>query len=215
MGVNEKINVWVVEDDAQYRAALVRVLDAQQSLRCAKSFSNAEEAIACFDTDDAPQVILMDIVLPGLTGIEAIRRIRPVSPSTAVLILTNYEENDKIFNAILAGASGYLLKTSPPDEILRSIHEALHGGAPLNGQIAKRVLDRFTELSIPKGSYGLTDREKKILKLMADGRIKKEIAEELMVSYHTVDTYTRNIYEKLQVHNQSSAVAIAVKNHLL
>jgi len=211
----ERINVWVVEDDKEYRSVLARVLNSQADLACPRSFVRAEEAIECFDSDDPPEVLLMDIVLPGISGTEAIGRIKPISPSTTIVILTNYAEDEKILKAICAGASGYLLKTSHPEEIARSIREAMSGGAAMNPQIAKRVFNMFAELAKPKGEYGLTSRERQVLKLMTDGLTKKEIAEPLFISYHTVDTYLKNIYEKLHVHTRTGAVAKVLKEHIL
>jgi DNA-binding NarL/FixJ family response regulator len=126
-------------------------------------------------------------------------------------MLTVFDDHEKVFKAVCAGASGYLLKASPVDRIVESIHEALGGGAPMSPRVAKSVLEMFGKLAQPQGDYGLTDREQEVLKLMTEGMVKKEIAVRLSVSYHTVDTHVRNIYTKLHVHSFTEAVARALK----
>jgi len=209
------IAVWVVEDDALFRSSLVRVINRAQGLICEQEFGSCEDAIAALETERPPHVVLMDIVLPGMDGIEGASRVRSLSPRTDVLMLTNYAENDKIFKALCAGASGYLLKTSPPEEIKKAVMEVVDGGAPMNAQIARKVLDMFTGLAVPSENYGLTEREREILGLMVDGHAKKKIAEVLFLSYFTVDTHIKNIYSKLHVHSRSGAVAKVFKEHLL
>ncbi|RYD17563.1 MAG: response regulator transcription factor, partial [Verrucomicrobiaceae bacterium] len=162
-----------------------------------------------------PDVILLDVGLPGMDGIEGLRRFREAAPGTALLILTVFEDDGKILRAICAGASGYLLKTAPVEEITAAIHDVLAGGSPMNSRIARRVLTMFSQLVPAKKDYGLTAREKGILQLMVDGNIKKEIAALLDVSVHTVNTHMRHIYEKLQVHTGTKAVAKALQERLL
>lgn len=209
------LGVWVVEDDALFRTSLVSVISRTPGLLCEHDFASCEEALTVLEIESPPQVVLMDIVLPGMDGIEGARRVKSLSPRTDVVMLTNYAENDKIFKALCAGASGYLLKTSPPEEIKRAIQEAADGGAPMNAQIARKVLDMFTGLAAPSGNYGLTERENQILKLMVDGQSKKKIAETLFISYFTVDTHIKNIYSKLHVHSRTGAVAKVFKEHIL
>jgi DNA-binding NarL/FixJ family response regulator len=209
------IEVWVVEDDPLFRSTLTRVINKTNGLHCAGSYSNCEEAIASLEEDSPPQVVLMDIVLPGMDGIDGAARIRSLSPGTDVVILTNYADNDKIFRALCNGASGYLLKTSPATEIKTAILEVVSGGAPMNAQIARKVLDMFAGLAAPTENYGLTQREKEILKLVVDGESKKRIAELLFISFFTVDTHIKNIYAKLQVHSRSGAVTKVLKEHLV
>ena len=161
-----------------------------------------------------PDVVLLDVELPGLNGLEAVKRIKSISPSTRVIMLTVFDDHDKIFKAICAGASGYLLKTSPVEKIIESIREAQDGGAPMTPRVARSVLDMFMRTSSPHEDYGLTTREQSILELMTKGLIKKEIADRLSVSYHTVDTHLRNIYAKLHVHTRTGAVSKALKERL-
>jgi DNA-binding NarL/FixJ family response regulator len=208
------ITVWLVEDNETFRNTVARALMHVPGIECAHCFPNAEEALDALEAGAVADVILLDVELPGMSGIDAVRRIRALSPSTRVIMLTVVDSHNRIFNAICAGASGYLLKTSPAQKIVEAIQEAKDGGAPMTPQIARSVLDMFARVSVPQQDYGLTSREKKILELMVDGLIKKEIAEHLALSYHTVDTHLRNIYAKLHVHTRTGAVAKAVKERL-
>jgi DNA-binding NarL/FixJ family response regulator len=208
------VSVWLVEDNHAFRGTVARVLSRVEGLECAQQFSNAEDALDAMLGGGVPDVILLDVELPGQNGIEAVKKIKSVSPSTRVVMLTVFDDHEKIFKAICAGASGYLLKTSPVDRIVESIHEALTGGAPMAPRVASSVLQMFSQMAQPRQDYGLTAREQKILELMTQGLIKKEIADNLALSYHTVDTHLRNIYTKLHVHNRSGAVAKAFKERL-
>ena len=207
-------NVWLVEDNHRFRKTVASVIDEVAGLKCSGMFSNAEDLLAALNGGGVPDVILLDVELPGQNGIEAVRKIKSICPSTRVVMLTVFDDHQKVFKAICAGASGYLLKTAAVEQIVESIREALGGGAPMTPRVAKSVLDMFGELARPKGDYGLTDREQEVLRLMTEGLIKKEIAEHLAVTFHTVDMHMRNIYTKLHVHNSNSAVALALKNRL-
>jgi DNA-binding NarL/FixJ family response regulator len=152
-----------------------------------------------------------------MSGIEGIRHIKAVSPATHVIMLTVFDDQEKVFKAICAGASGYLLKTADEDAVAGAIHEVLQGGAPINPRVARLVLNMFASRSAPPAAqnYGLSDREREVLELMVQGLVKKEVAERLHVSYHTVDNHFRSIYTKLQVHTRGGAVARAVSEHLV
>jgi DNA-binding NarL/FixJ family response regulator len=208
------ITVWLVEDNHIFRKTVARVLNEVEGVECSQHFSNAEDALGALLAGAVPDVVLLDVELPGKSGIEAVSQIKAISPSTRVVMLTVFEDHEKVFKAICAGASGYLLKTSPIERIVESVHEALDGGAPMTPRVAKSVLDMFARLSRPKHDYGLTRQEQKILELMAQGLIKKEIAERLAISYHTVDTHLRNIYTKLHVNTRTGAVAKALQERL-
>jgi len=208
------VSVWLVEDNHTFRTTVARVLGKVAGLDCARQFPNAEDALDALLGGGVPDVILLDVELPGQNGIEAVRKIKAICPSTRVVMLTVFEDHEKVFKAICAGASGYLLKTSPVERIVESIHEALAGGAPMTPRVAKSVLEMFSQLVQPKQDYGLTAREQEILELMTRGLAKKEIADRLSVSYHTVDTHMRNIYSKLHVHSFTGAVARALKERL-
>lgn len=212
---SKKINIWVVEDNLQYRKSLVGLIDATEGMRCEKSFISAEEAIVCLSKGFKPEVILLDIGLPGMNGIEGIEKFKHISPSTLIVILTIYDDNDKVFDAICAGASGYLLKDSSPEKIIDAIKEVLAGGAPMNMKIAHKVLDLFAQFKKKKSDYGLTDREKEILHLMVDGLTKQQIADRLFLSFHTVNTHLKNIYTKLHVNSISGAVSKVYKENIL
>lgn len=210
-----EISVWLVEDDERFRINMRDLVNESAGLTCDLAVSSCEEALTRLESDAAPDILLMDIGLPGLDGIEGIRRVKSIAPSIQVIMLTVFDDNDKIFRAICAGASGYLLKSAAPDDIIGSLTEILKGGAPINAQIARKVLDMFADIAAPKGDYEITNAEKEILHLLVQGNPKKQIAHDLGVSFHTVDTHLRNIYTKLQVHSRSEAVAKALKARLL
>ena len=213
--VSDKIDVWMVEDNSEFRSSIFELINETDSMKCTKAFSSCEEAIACLEQDEVPGVILMDIGLPGMNGVEGVKMVKVLSPSTDVIMLTIYDDDENVFRAICSGASGYLLKNAPADGILGAIREVLEGGAPMNAGIARRVLEMFAKFSNPKAEYGLTQREKEILHLLIDGLTMMQIADKLFVSYHTIDTHLRNIYAKLHVHSRSGAVAKALKEHLI
>jgi DNA-binding NarL/FixJ family response regulator len=209
------ITVWLVEDNETFRNTVRRILNQSSIVECPHCFSNAEETLEALQEGAVADVILMDVELPGVNGIEAARRIKSMSPATLIIMLTVFDSHDKIFKAICAGASGYLLKTSSSERIIESIQEVFAGGAPMTPQVARSVLDMFARSAgTPHQDYGLTAREQKILELMIQGLIKKEIADQLSLSYHTVDTHLRNIYTKLHVHTRTGAVAKALKERL-
>ena len=213
-GAQPVITVWMVEDNETFRNTVARALARVPMIECSHRFPNAEEALDALEGGAVPNVILLDVELPGINGVAAVARIKSLSPSTRIIMFTVVDSHDKIFNAICAGASGYLLKTSPAQKIVEAIQEVHHGGAPMTPQVARSVLDMFARRSAPQLDYGLTEREQEILEWMVNGMIKKEIADKLSISYHTVDTHLRNIYTKLHVHTRGGAVAKAVKERL-
>lgn len=210
----EPINVWLVEDNHTFRKMVARVLSEVEGVACSEHFPRAEEALDALLGGGVPDVILLDVELPGKSGIEAVAEIKSICPSTRVVMLTVFDDHDKVFKAICAGASGYLLKTAALERIVESIQEAYEGGAPMAPQVARYVLETFARLGQPKQDYGLTGREQLMLELMASGLIKKEIAGQLGISFHTVDTHLRNIYTKLHVHTRGGAVAKALQERL-
>ena len=212
---DQEISIWVVEDDDLYRETISALISETGGMRCDHSFGTLEEALQALGEEYAPEIILMDIGLPGIDGIKGSMLVKEVSPATDVIILTIHGDDDKVFQAICAGASGYLLKSATPEEVVQAISDVLGGGAPLSPQIARKVLERFSLLMGPRGSSDLTRRESEILKLMVEGLTKRGIAERLFLSYYTVDTHIKNIYAKLHVHSRSGAVARALKENLL
>jgi DNA-binding NarL/FixJ family response regulator len=209
------IPVWLIEDNATFRRAVSRVLEQSGEIHCAGSFGRCEDALAALARDHAPKLILLDIGLPGMSGIDGIPLLRQRAPGALILVLTVFDDDEKIFRAICAGACGYLLKTAASEELVQAIREALAGGAPMNARIARRVLDMFARLAPPRGDYGLSPREKEILEATVQGRTKKEIAALLDLSFHTVDSHLRHIYQKLEVNTRTGAVAKALKEKLV
>lgn len=207
--------VWIVEDNDAFRDNIAELVRQTPGLRHERSFSSCEEVLAELDHSSIPDLILMDIGLPGMNGIEGVKRIKALSPEIRVIMLTVFDENETIFRAICAGASGYLLKSDSTEKIILSLQEVLSGGAPMNAQIARKVIDMFSRFAVPKGDYGLTNREREILQALVDGLAKKQIADKLFLSFHTIDMHMRGIYSKLQVHSRSSAVAKALRENLL
>jgi DNA-binding NarL/FixJ family response regulator len=201
--------VWLVEDNHLFRQGLAKLIDGSDDLACPMAVSTCEEALDALDAGSPPDIVLMDIGLPGMSGIDGTREIKRRSPATRVIMLTVQEEDASVFRAICAGASGYLLKPTAAERIVEAIRNVRKGAAPINGYIARKILEMFSRFTPPptEQSYGLTKREKQILALLVDGLTMKQIAQELTVSYHTIDTHLRNIYEKLHVHSRSAAVA--------
>lgn len=185
--------IWLVEDNHRFRENIRDLINESPGLSCVLAVPSCEEALESLDTEAAPNIVLMDIGLPGIDGIEGIRRAKAAQPSIQVIILTVFDDHEKIFEAICAGASGYLLKSARPDDIIRSLKEILDGGAPINAHIARKMLTMFTDMAAPKGDYEITPAEKEILSLLVEGNPKKQIAQDLGVSFHTVDSHLRNI----------------------
>jgi len=216
MILKKKIEIIIIEDNTLFRKTLTDFINLSNEMNCSYNFISCEDAISVMEQEALdPDIILLDIGLPGMTGIEGIVHLKNVSPSSKVIILTIRDDDESIFKAICSGASGYLLKDSTSDKILEAVREVLNGGAPMNSSIAARVLKMFKDFAPGQGDYSLTKREKEILKLLVDGLSKNNIAEKLFLSYHTVDAHIRKIYEKLEVHSASSAVAKALKENLI
>jgi DNA-binding NarL/FixJ family response regulator len=207
--------VWLVEDNEFFRETIQSLLNATSSFCCPQAFSRCEDCLSAMEQEILPDVILLDIGLPGMDGIEGLKHLHRISPSAKVIILTVYDDNEKVFAALCAGASGYLLKDSPKEKLLEAITEVLQGGAPMNPAIARKVLTMFSDLHGTKQDYGLTAREKEILQMMVSGHTKKKIADKMFLSYHTVNAHIRNIYGKLQVNTLGGAVSKAYKENLL
>jgi DNA-binding NarL/FixJ family response regulator len=215
MAKSERTTVWLIEDNAAYRGAVARAIDSAPHLVCPRQFTTCEEALDALGDGLTPDVVLLDVGLPGMSGLDGIGRIRELAPQTQIVVLTVFEDDEKIVRAICAGAAGYLLKVSPVEQITAAIDEVRRGGSPMSARVARRMLQKFTELSAPPGDYGLSERERQILDLLVRGHIKKEIAKELALSVHTVDSHLRNIYEKLHVNTRAGAVAKAVRERLV
>jgi DNA-binding NarL/FixJ family response regulator len=211
----DDIGVWVVEDDQAFRSGLQELLRTTPGMRCEHTFRRCEDALEALRENGPPQVMLVDIGLPGMSGIEGIRRMKELSPATEFVVLTIHEERQSVFDAICAGATGYLVKNLPPETIIEKITESAHGGAPMDPLIARRVLELVAGEGGRGEAYGLTEREQEILTLMVKGLTRVEIAERLFVSPPTVNTHSSNIYQKLHVHTRGGAVAKALKERLV
>jgi DNA-binding NarL/FixJ family response regulator len=211
----DTIHLWIIEDHKTYGERLARALNRLEGIACTQRFTACEDAFAALTTEPPPQVLLLDVGLPGVSGLEGIARLRQLAPNAAIVILTVFEEDDKIFRAICAGAAGYLLKTSSTDDIAAAIRSAAAGGSPINPHIARRVLEMFSKANAPHKDYGLTPRELDILKLLVSGSTIKDAAAQLGIGYYTADEYIRSVYVKLQVRSRGSAIAKAVKEGLV
>lgn len=207
--------VWLVEDHKSYGERLQRELNRLDDIECPRRFTSCEAALTALPQHDAPQVLLLDVELPGMSGIEAITPLRQQAPHTALVILTVFEDDGKIFRAICAGATGYLLKAASIEDIAAAVRSAAAGGSPITPTIARRVLEMFSKANPPQRDYGLSPREKEILQLLVQGKSTKEAAHELGISFHTADEYIRGVYEKLQVRSRGSAVAKALNEKLV
>ncbi len=201
------ITVSVVEDDARVRASLARLIDRSARFRCVSQHPSAENALDELPAAK-PGVVLMDVNLPGMSGVECVRRLKPLLPETQIVMLTVYEDSDLILAALAAGATGYLLKRTTPGELIAGIRDVHNGGSPMTSHIARKVVQSFRTSADPVASPEvLSPREQEVLELLARGYLYKEIAGALSISYDTVHTYVRRIYEKLQVHSRTEAVA--------
>ncbi|TAL03789.1 MAG: response regulator transcription factor [Verrucomicrobia bacterium] len=201
------ITVSIVEDQEPLRATLARMLNRAEGFECVSQYGSAEEALKDLPKVK-PEVVLMDINLPGINGVECVRQLKQLLPAVQVMMLTVYEDTENIFNALAAGASGYMLKRTPRAELLEAIREVHRGGSPMTTHIARMVVQSFLKpVTKPETTAELSPREKEVLDCLAQGLMYKEIAEKIGVTYETVHTYIRRIYEKLQVRTRTEAVA--------
>jgi DNA-binding NarL/FixJ family response regulator len=211
----ETLKVAIIEDVRSLRDGLRMLIDGTDGFSCVGSFRTMEEALEKIEAHP-PDVVLADIGLPGMSGIDGVRLMKERNPSLTVLMLTVYEDNERIFDALCAGACGYLVKKTPPARLLDSIREATNGGSPMSPEIARRVVNLFREIQPPeRADYKLTPHELRLLTLMVEGHSYKTAAIELGVSLNTVCFHIKQIYEKMQVHSKSEAVAKALRNRLV
>ena len=209
------IKTAVVEDMKDIREGLTTLINFTEGFRCTGSYRSMEEALARL-SDEVPDVLLSDIGLPGMSGIKGIRIIKERYPEMQILMLTVYDDDDRIFDALCAGASGYLLKRTPPAKLLENIREAMSGGSPVSPEVATRVIKFFREFHLPdRTDYELTPHETRLLKLLTEGYNYTTAAEKLGVSYNTIKFHVRHIFEKLQVHTKSEAVIKAMRDRLV
>ena len=200
------IKVAIVEDSDKIREGLTGIIDGSDGFECSAAYESAEEALR-FLPAYKPDVVLMDIQLPRMSGIECVEKLKMQNPDIQVMMLTVYEDDEKVFKSILAGASGYILKRTPPAELLEAIRELHEGGSPMSDQIARKVVQAFQQMGkSSKETENLSSREMEILSYLAKGYNDKEIADKLFLSIKTVRTHLRNIYKKLHVRSRTEAV---------
>jgi DNA-binding NarL/FixJ family response regulator len=199
------IQVAIVEDIREIREGLQMLINFSDGFNCSQVYGSAEEALAALPVQK-PDVVLMDINLPGMSGVECVRRLKPLCPDTQFIMSTVYEDDENIFESLKAGATGYLLKKTVPARILEAITEVHQGGSPMSTQIARRIIGTFQKKDAITAADELTSREKEILKSLSEGLRYKEIAEKFRISIETVRSHARNIYEKLQVQSRTEAL---------
>lgn len=205
----------IIEDQRRTREGLRWLIEGSDGFECVADWNSMEAALTA---PCSPQlhVILLDLGLPGMSGIQGISHLRDLYPETRMVVLTVYEDNERIFDALCAGAAGYLLKTTPPAKLIEALRDAVAGGAPMSSEIARRVVELFRRFRPPeKAQYDLTPHELRLLKLLVEGYSYKSAAVELGVTIHTIGFHVQNIYGKLRVHSKSEAVARALREHLL
>jgi DNA-binding NarL/FixJ family response regulator len=201
------IRVSLVEDNARFRGGLEKLIRSSPGFVCASVHATGESAVADMPAAQ-PQVVLMDVNLPGMNGVECVRLLKPLLPQTQIMMLTVYEHTELIFQALSAGATGYLLKQTPPGHLLNAIRDVHQGGSPMSSHIARKIVAAFQQPAAPaKGMENLTPREQEVLDLLSKGFLYKEIGDALHISYDTVHAHIRRIYEKLQVRSRTEAVA--------
>ena len=209
------IEVAIVEDRREIRESLALLIGGTEGFKCIGSYRSMEEALDKLKHHQ-PHLLLSDIGLPGMSGIEGVAILKELYPDLLILMLTVYDDDERIFDAMCAGASGYLLKKTPPARLLDSLREVASGGAPMSPEVARRVVALFREIRPPeRADYELTPHETRLLKLLVQGHNYKTAATELGVTVHTVSFHLRSIYEKLQVHSKSEAVAKALRDGLV
>lgn len=207
--------VVLIEDMREVREGLSALISGTNGYQCVAAYGMMETALARIGSDQ-PDIVLTDLGLPGMSGIEGIGRLRDILPDVPILALTIYDNDEQIFNALCRGANGYLLKNTPPARLLDALREAAEGGSPISPAIAARVIKLFREFRPPeKADYHLTPQETQLLKLLVEGHHKKTAAREMGISFHTVSFHLKNIYEKLQVHSKTEAVAKALRERLV
>lgn len=209
------IKVAIIEDRREIREGLAMLIGGTEGYACTGSYRSMEEALACIGRE-LPDVVLSDIGLPGMDGIQGIKHLKERHPDLLILMLSVYDDDDRIFDALCAGACGYLLKKTPPVRLIESLKEAVTGGSPMSPEVARRVISIFRDFHPPeRADYQLTPHETRLLKLLVEGHNYKTAALELNVSINTISFHIKRIYEKLQVHSKSEAVAKALQHRLI
>ena len=211
----ETLRIAIIEDERDIREGLRSLVNFTPDFKCVGDFRSMEDALRAIYLSP-PDLVLTDIGLPNMNGIDGTRLLREKFPDLPIIVFTVHDEDDKIFQALCAGANGYLLKNTPPEVIINSIKEVIGGGSPMSPNVARRVVNLFRQFAPPeKSEIYLTEQEKKILKMLTEGHHYKTVAFELEISTSTVSFHINNIYEKLQVHSKTEAVAKALREGLV
>ncbi|MBT8044891.1 MAG: response regulator transcription factor [Verrucomicrobiae bacterium] len=218
--MNQKTEIWLVEDNQLFANSVQRVINRMDGMSCDGKYNSVEKAFAAMESNNKPDVILLDVQLPGMDGITALSHFKAMAPEAKIIILTVIDDSEKIFGALCAGASGYMLKSSSSAQIADAIEQVIDGGAPMTPEVARKVLESFTKKNgngdaRQNHEYDITPRQRDILRLMADGLVKKEIADVLGISINTVSTHMQRVYEKLHVTTNTGAVAKALREKLI
>ena len=211
------IKVILFEDNKHYRESLYYIINGTPGFECVAAFPDCSDLVFRIRLH-RPDVVLMDIEMPGISGIDAVKKIKAEYPNLQILMQTVFDDDDHIFDAICAGASGYILKTTSPSEMLAAIKDVHQGGSPMSSGVARRVLSRFQHISPRKdetADYQLTPREKEVLTLIVEGKSYKMIAGDLSIGFETVRTHVKNIYAKLHVQSLTEMVAKAIRNKVV
>ena len=215
IGSSRRIAVMIVEDSRDIRDGLARLIDRVDGFRCVGRYRTMEEALAARPSEP-PDVALLDIGLPGMSGTAGIEPLKCRHPEVLVLMITVHDDDDRIFEAMCAGACGYLLKKTPPEKLIESVREVVNGGAPMSPEVARRVVELFRKFRPPeRADCHLTPHELRLLGMLVDGHTYRTAAEELGVTVHAISFHMRHVYEKLRVHSKSEAVAKALRQQLL
>lgn len=207
--------VWIIEDNASYSHMIRGAINKSNIFKCEHEFTTVADALKLLSKGNYPDVILTDINLPGMNGIDGIKEIKAIVKEIEIIVLTVFDDNEKIFDAICNGANGYLLKNSSPEEILEAIQIVVDGGSSINAGLARKVFNMFTSIKTTENTYGLTKRETEILTFLVDGKTANEIAKITFTSPQTVQTHIKNIYSKVQVNTRSGLVSKALKEGLV
>jgi len=214
---SEPLRVWLLEDHDAFRRTVLRLLSHTSDMRAEHAFGSAEALMEQLNAGDTPppHVLLLDLGLPGMSGLDVIREVTQRLPECRIIVLTVFEDEEKISQALTTGACGYLLKTAEPHEITGTIRQAAEGGTPMSSRVARSLIDILARLTQPATHVDLSPREREMLKCLVDGLTNKEIATHMDVSIHTVDSYARTLFTKLKVRSRASAVARALKDRLV
>ena len=212
----EKISVWIIDDNRNFCLILAANLNKSSTVICQRYYHSCKAVINDLETESSPpSVILLDIKMPAMNGLDAITPLRKLSPATNIIMLTSYDLDENIRTAMKRGASGYLLKTSSPDDIVRAIESVQMGGLPLDPLITRKMMESFVGWDDEENIYNLSPREKEVLKLVTEGLNNMEISQKLFISRFTVETHVKNIFHKLDIHDRPKLVVKALKNRIV